>query len=357
MSALHTSFDALLFDLDGVIYVGPDAVAHAAPAVGEAHDAGVRCAYVTNNAFRPPHVVVEHLQGLGFPCTDDDVVTSPQAAVPLLATVVAPGAKVLVIGGEGIASALRAGGYQPVSSLDDAPAAIMQGFSPDLGWRDLAEASYAVASGLPWIVTNPDLTFPTPRGLAPGNGSMAAVVAAVTGRRPDAVAGKPERPLLDAAVARTGATRPLMVGDRLDTDIAAGHRAGMPALAVLTGVCTPDELLRAQGEDRPDYIGVDLRVLQEEYPAVVVDGTEAICRDARARVVQGRVEPVSGQGIDLLRAAAALAWAHPDADPAPSAQALAGLSGRAGAAGSVSGEGRRADGSASPGNEEDHHAQ
>lgn len=345
MTRIIDDRDTLFFDLDGVIYVGADAVPHAVQAVSSAHHAGVRCAYITNNAFRPPAAVVDHLRELGYPCDADDVITSPQAAVPLLVGRIPAGARVLVIGGEGIAVALRSAGYLPVSSLADDPAAVMQGFSPDLGWRDLAEASYAVASGLPWILTNPDLTFPTPRGLAPGNGSMAAVVTRVTGRRPDAIAGKPERPLLDEAVRRTGSDRPLMVGDRLDTDIAAGHRAGIPTLAVLTGVCTPAEILDARGEDRPDYIGVDLRVLAEDYPVVSMAGTTAQCGQARVGIADGAVVPLAGSGIDLLRAGAALAWAHPDADRQPLALALSGLSGRVGPTGSVSVT------------REDHHAQ
>ena len=152
-----------------------------------------------------------------------------------------------------------------------------------MSWRDLAEATFAVRTGLPWIATNPDLTFPAPGGIAPGNGALVRLVAETVGRGPDAVAGKPEPPLLREAIRRTRAQRPLMVGDRLDTDIAAGARIGIPSLLVFTGVTTLAELLAAIPEERPEYLGADLRVLLEPYPEVVVDADRADLPGSRAR--------------------------------------------------------------------------
>ena len=228
---------------------------HAAESIAAARAAGLACGYVTNNASRSASAVVEHLLDLGIDATIDDVVTSPQAAVSLLPDYVPAGSRVLVIGGSGIDDALVAAGYLPVRTLADGPAAVMQGFSPDVSWRDLAEATFAVRSGLPWIATNPDLTFPAPGGIAPGNGALVRLVAETVGRGPDAVAGKPEPPLLHEAVRRTQAQRPLMVGDRLDTDIAAGTRIGIPSLLVFTGVTTLAELLAAVPDERPDVPG------------------------------------------------------------------------------------------------------
>lgn len=340
VTMLASQFDTLLFDLDGVIYVGPDAVRHATDVVTAIQAMKITCAYVTNNAFRTPQAVADHLSELGFSCNVDDVITSPQAAVPLLATRIPAGSRVLVVGGEGIVQILREAGYVPVSSLDMDPQAVIQGFSPEMTWRDLAEASYAVASGLPWIATNPDLTFPTPRGIAPGNGSMVRLVSNATGREPDAVAGKPEPPLLNEALRRTGARAPLMVGDRLDTDISAGHRVGIPSLLVMTGVTTARDLLLAQGDERPDYVGSDLRVLQRPYPQVTVTAKVATCQEARAWVHEGAVELEGNDVDDGLRAASALAWQHPGLDLEPALARLAEL------AGTVSSE-----------TLEDHHAQ
>lgn len=320
MSALAAQFDALLFDLDGVVYVGAHAVPHAAEAIRAVRADGVRCSYITNNAARMPETVAQHLRDIGIDCTVDEVVTSPQAAVTLLADIVPAGSRVLVIGGPGIADELSARGYVPVSSLDDAPVAVMQGFSPDLGWRDLAEATFAVRAGLPWIATNPDRTFPTPRGAAPGNGAMVALVAGAAGRGPDAVAGKPEPPLLREAIARCGAQRPLMIGDRLDTDIIAGWNIGIPTLLVLTGVTEPEEILRAPASERPTFLGADLRVLLERYPDVVdvvpdaIDARAVRCGEATVALRNDTLVVVHpGDGVDILRAACVLAWEQADA--------------------------------------------
>ena len=304
-------FDALLFDLDGVVYVGPAAVPHAADAIAEARSRGVHCVYVTNNAARPPQAVADHLHELNIPAEVDDVVTSPQAAVSLLAGYVSPGAKVLVIGGAGIRVALADRGYVPVQSLDEGPAAVMQGYSPDLTWRDLAEATFAVRAGLPWIATNPDLTFPTQRGVAPGNGALVDVVARTAGRAPDAVAGKPEPALLREAIERTGSHHPLMIGDRLDTDISAGSRVGVPTLLVFTGVTTVRQLLTAIPQERPDFVAYDLRVLGSQYPDVEVLSDAAHCGEARALVEGGAIMadwPSQADPWDAVRAASALAW-------------------------------------------------
>ena len=331
-SPLLDGFDALLFDLDGVVYVGPAAVPHAAEVISAVGSRGIARVYVTNNAARPPSAVVAHLAELGIEATVEDVVTSPQAATSMLAAYVPDGARVLVIGGLGIDDALQQRGYLPVRSLEDHPAAVMQGYSPDLTWRDLAEATFAVRTGLPWIATNPDLTFPTPRGVAPGNGALVQVVAQTVGRQPDVVAGKPEPPLLREAIARTGSDRPLMIGDRLDTDIAAGSRVAVPTLLVFTGVTTVAELLAAIPEERPDYLGYDLRVLLAPYPAVACSDDQAHCREWSARIVGARLEldgPSGAGSWDGLRAAAALAWRcadrRVDVDHAPVIARLAGI--------------------------------
>jgi hypothetical protein len=140
------------------------------------------------------------------------------------------------------------------------------------------------------------------------------LVAETVGRGPDAVAGKPEPPLLREAIRRTGAQRPLMVGDRLDTDIAAGSRIGVPTLLVFTGVTTLAELVTAIPEERPDYLGADLRVLLAAYPGVHVSTDRATCRGASAAVVEGAIDLQSaGDPWDAVRAASALAWASADA--------------------------------------------
>jgi HAD superfamily hydrolase (TIGR01450 family) len=252
--------DVLLFDLDGVVYVGPNVVSSAREGILAAIEQGARCIYVTNNASRSAEQVAEHLRELGIPAQDQDVVTSSMAGASLVSTFVSTG-DVLAIGGQGVAQALRERGFNPVSKFSDSVVAVMQGYGPNVGWTDLAEATFAVRAGLPWIATNLDSTFPSTRGVAPGNGALVNVVAHTVGRRPDAVAGKPEPALLIEAISRTDAKRPLMIGDRLDTDIAAGSRLGIPTLLVGTGVSTLDEGRNATGDERPTYISDDLTCL------------------------------------------------------------------------------------------------
>jgi glycerol 3-phosphatase-2 len=334
---LAESFECLLFDLDGVIYRGSHAVPGAITALDECALARQTCVYVTNNASRSAGDVAEHLRSLGITLADADVVTSPQAAVALLPEYVPAGSSILVVGGAGINSVLIENGYQPVRSLAENPAAVMQGFGPLVTWADLAEAAYAIESGLPWIATNPDLTFPTDRGVAPGNGSLVAAVAHAVGRRPDAMAGKPETPLLVEALRRCGHSHGLMIGDRLDTDVRGGSAAGLATLMVLTGVHGVADLLGAKGPDVPDYIGVDLGVLHEEYPDLEVqeapNGVRVSCRGSWAQLDErGQVE-IGGVGdwIDSVRALVKVASASRmfgrEVDVPQALHALAGFTG------------------------------
>jgi glycerol 3-phosphatase-2 len=266
---LVDAYDCVLLDLDGVVYIGPTAVPGAVEVINTLRAERVPVRYLTNNAYRPARVVAEHLRSLGIHADDSDVVTSAQAAADMVAALVAPGSAVLVVGGEGLADAVAALGLVAVWSFDDGPAAVVQGFSPDVGWRLLNEGVRAVRAGLPWVASNLDLTIPTPTGIAPGNGLLVGVVRGVTGAQP-AVAGKPERPLVEAAVTSAGARRPIIVGDRLDTDIAAGHAYGCDSMLVLTGVHSREDAEELASERRPTFIGDDLRALLR--PGVPLDG-------------------------------------------------------------------------------------
>ena len=259
-------YDTFIFDLDGVVYRGEHAVPGAIETIQALTATGAQCVYVTNNAGRPGEVVAEHLRSLGLSCSIDQVITSPQAVAAALPRFVEPGALIYVVGGPGIDAALIPAGYRVTREPSAECAAVVQGFGPDVAWRDLAEAAYLVESGVPWLVTNPDLTFPTARGIAPGNGALAAAVGHAVGRNPDLIAGKPEPPLLQTALQRTGARRALMVGDRLDTDIEAGHRVGIDTAFVATGAHRFGNILHASPDQRPTYLGADLRYLLLSYP-------------------------------------------------------------------------------------------
>ncbi|NEA60561.1 HAD-IIA family hydrolase [Streptomyces sp. SID13666] len=307
--ALDAAYDTALLDLDGVVYAGGEAIAHAVESLATAREHGMHLAYVTNNAARTPQTVAAHLTELGVPAEAEDVITSAQAVARLIAEQVPAGSRVLAIGGEGLQTALRERGLEPVASAEDGPAAVVQGYDPELRWSLLAEASFAVARGVPWFASNTDLTIPNPRGIAPGNGAAVEVVRIATGAEPQ-VAGKPQPPMHRETILRTGAKRPLVVGDRLDTDIEGATGAEVDSLLVLTGVTTAAQLLAAVPKHRPTYVAADLRGLLEPQPEVTVDGDGARCggwtasADGDALTVEG-----DGDALDGLRALCAAAWA------------------------------------------------
>jgi glycerol-1-phosphatase len=316
--ALATDYDVALLDLDGVVYVGRDAVPGAAQALREARQRGMRLAFVTNNAARPPVAVAEHLTELGIAAEPAEVITSSQAAAHYLAERLAAGANVLVVGTTGLVEALRERGLSPVFSADDDPAAVVQGYSPELDWRQLAEGAVAIRRGMPWVATNLDPTVPSPRGPLPGNGSLVAALRHATGVTPIAT-GKPDPTMHRESVERSGANRPIVVGDRLDTDIEGARRVGCPSLLVLTGVTTPAELLAAPDRMRPDFVAADLAGLLHQHPGPAVDGSRSHCGAWVAEVdgdqlhlSQDRSDAAPVDDLDPLRALVAATWADAD---------------------------------------------
>ncbi|WP_438353250.1 HAD-IIA family hydrolase [Microbacterium sp. CJ88] len=306
--------DTVLADLDGVVYAGPGALPFAVDSLNRAGETR-RLGYITNNASRTDASVAAHLRELGLDVRPDDVVTSPQAAMRLLTERVPAGSTVLVVGGDGLVVEVEKAGFTVTRSADDGPAAVVQGFAPEVGWAQLAEAAYALAlpeeeGGIPWIATNTDWTIPQARGIAPGNGTLVSAVHTAVGRLAT-VAGKPETPIFDEAVARFGARHPLFIGDRLDTDIAGAQRAGIASALVLTGIDRPKHVLAAPANSRPTFILGDLRELHEPYPEVTVKGDLTSVRDAVVRIDGADVHIVRAgeRPIDLVRAGAAAIWA------------------------------------------------
>jgi glycerol-1-phosphatase len=274
-------YDVALLDLDGVVYIGSHAVAGAPEALAAARQAGMHLAFVTNNAARPPHVVAEHLTELGIAVEVSEIVTSAQAAARYLADRLPAGAHVLVVGTTGLEAALRERGLVPVAGADDDVAAVVQGYSPDLSWRQLAEGAIAINRGVPWIATNVDPTVPSPRGRLPGNGSLVAALRHATGAEP-IVTGKPDPTMHRESVLRTGARKPIVVGDRLDTDVEGANAVGCDSLLVLTGVTAPHELLAAPPTHRPTYLSADLRGLLHSHTEPTLTSRGAMCGRWRA---------------------------------------------------------------------------
>ncbi|WP_436702339.1 HAD-IIA family hydrolase [Nocardioides sp. BYT-33-1] len=308
-------YDLAMLDLDGVVYIGQHAVDGAAGHLARAREAGMRVAFITNNASRSAEVVAEHLRDLGVPAERDDVVTSAQAAARLLVERFGAGAPVLCLGGPGLRSALAEVGLHAVDGDAEAVAAV-SGYGPDLLWRDIMQAAVRIRDGLPWLASNTDHTIPTTYGVAPGHGVLVDMMQRFTGVTPQ-VAGKPARPLLDETVRRVGGRRPLMVGDRLDTDIEGAHNAGVDALLVLTGVTGLRELVAAAPIERPAYIAPDLGGLTVPHgaPQDLGDGRWRL-GGWTGRVAGGRLEiertGADASAADWWRVAAVTGWDHRD---------------------------------------------
>jgi HAD superfamily hydrolase (TIGR01450 family) len=329
---LIDSYDAAGFDLDGVIYRGPDGVPGAAETIAELRRTGVKVGFVTNNASRAPTAVAAHLERIGIPCRLEDIVTSVEAQARLMAAELPAGAEVLVVGSQYLYDELARAGLRPVFGRSAATAAIVMGYEPTLRWRDFDEGLFAIRDGARWYATNDDHTRPTERGLAPGIGGMIDFLKLALPDQEPVIAGKPHRPLLDATVARLGAERMVFVGDRLDTDIEGAFNAGLDSLFVLSGSHGKHDLAAAEPRFRPAWLAWDVRGLVQPPRRADVTGERATCREAAARVVDGvitlDVVPADAEGqADALWAVLTLTWAERDAgreaDPAEALEALA----------------------------------
>ena len=307
--SLIEGYEALFADLDGVVYEGGKAIEYAVETLGELGGKGFPVGYVTNNSSRKPQTIADQIAGYGISVTADQVVSSGQTGVELLKTLVPAGAKVLVVGGEGLRTYTEAGGFELVQDSTQKPDAVIQGFSPDVSWKHLAEAAYSIQNGAKWVATNQDWTIPQERGIAPGNGTLVSAVHTAVGQLP-LVAGKPEVAIFETAKKRFNVTRPLFVGDRIDTDILGANRAGMDSVLVLTGISQPKELLATKEDSRPTYVINDLRELLTAYVQPKKTKFGYSLRSAEVELLGNKVRVVAGdpKGIDVLRCACAVIW-------------------------------------------------
>ena len=270
---LWEKYDAIILDLDGVVYIGQHALPHAIESL-QAVASHVKLAAATNNASRNSRTVSVHLQTLGLNIGEEDVVTSAQAGASLMFQHAAPDSRILAVGGSGVEEALLEQGFHVLRATQDNEAnhiiaqeveGVVQGHGTATSWWDLATASWAIARGVTWVATNRDLTVPTPFGLGPGNGSLVSAVESVVGVSP-LVAGKPEPALFLETVERLGCHNALVIGDRLDTDIDGAIAAGLDSLLVLTGVHGRNDAAMRSADLRPTYIASDLRCLMAPEP-------------------------------------------------------------------------------------------
>ncbi len=309
MARLIDSYDSVLFDLDGVVYLGSKAIDYAVESINRVKSEGFKIGFVTNNSSRRPEVIAQQLIDFGINTDASEIVGSARAGALMLAQRVAPGSKVLVVGGDGLRSEVLHLGFQLVESADDEPAAVIQGFSPEVGWRHLAEAAYAIQRGAIWLATNQDWTIPREGGIAPGNGTLVSAVHTAVGILPD-FAGKPFAPIYQSAIDQLGISKPLFVGDRLDTDIKGALGFGMDSACVMTGVATRKELIAAKVDERPSFLIQDLRELFLTYqePKQTKRGFEL--RKSSVEMLGNRVLAVDGdvRSLDTLRCACKVVW-------------------------------------------------
>ena len=310
MSRLVDAYDLVIFDLDGVVYLIDKPIAGAAEAVARLRSDGTAVAYATNNASRRAADVAALLTGMGVSAAPGEVLTSAGAAAAMLAGDLPAGAPVLVVGAAALRDEVRDVGLTPVERFEDGPAAVVQGYGPDVGWTILAEAALSIRAGATWVATNTDRTLPSPRGPLPGNGSLVAVIRTALDREPDVVVGKPQPALFRTAASLSKVERPLTVGDRLDTDIEGAVAAGMDSLLVLTGVSGPADLLAAPAERRPTYVAADLAGLFAPADAlrVPVTGADELGGWRLRRSGDGVELAGAGDAVDALRLLCGVTW-------------------------------------------------
>ncbi|MDT8912411.1 HAD-IIA family hydrolase [Amycolatopsis sp. PS_44_ISF1] len=263
MSRLLDRHDLILLDVDGVLVLGRQPIPGAAETIAAIRAKGVPLRFTTNSPRRRPGEVAEMLNDAGIGARADEVTTPSAIAAAALAHRLPPGAAVLVVGSGALWDEVAAAGLRPVDSADDEPQAVVQGFDPAIGWPVLAEAALVLhRPETLWVATNLDDTWPAERGVVPGNGALMAVLTTTTGRRPDLSAGKPEPTMFRQQAELFDARKPLVIGDRLDTDIEGGLRAGFDTLLVLTGVT--DRAAMARAHVRPTHVGESITHLLAE---------------------------------------------------------------------------------------------
>jgi len=262
VTTFFDGYDGLLCDLDGVVYAGPQPIPGAIETLNALIDRGIPVAFVTNNASKSAIEVANRLITLGVKTHSDHVMTSAQAVVDLLQHQYHPdNGPVLVTGSNPLAELIQAAGFGITSSAAEAPQVVVQGFNPELGWRDLAQASFAIQQGASWLASNLDLTIPLANGVAPGNGALVNAVAQATGTRPALAAGKPAPVMFTSMAQRFAMQHPLVIGDRLDTDVLGAVNAGFDGALVETGIHRRKDVTDFQQTVTPRWVIPDLTVL------------------------------------------------------------------------------------------------
>lgn len=255
--------DAYLFDLDGTIYLGEDLIPGAPEAIARLRGRGAQVMYVTNKPLSRPEEYADKLVRLGLPTAPEEIITSAMVLADYLRTHEA-GARVLLVGEQVLREELVAAGMTLVADWREAEVVALS-WTRAFCYDDLNAVLQALLRGARYYATNPDVVCPVDAGeVVPDCGAFIAAVQACSGRAPDYIAGKPGPLLPLGALARLNLTprQAALVGDRLETDIACGNRAGLTTIAVLTGVATRETIAGVSGDLRPDYVLPSVAALQ-----------------------------------------------------------------------------------------------
>ena len=283
---LADRFDGFLFDLDGVVWRGEEAIAGASQTVAKLREQGKRVIFLTNNASRSPRQYAVKLMRMLIPTQPVDVVTSGHVVIEHLRNIgLRTGDRVHLCAAPGLAQLLRADGLVPTSQTTGVLALVVA-WNPKLTFDDLRRAADVARADVPFIAANNDATYPGELGLLPGSGAILAAVEVASGRRATVV-GKPKPEMFRLALERAGSepSRTLVCGDRPETDVAGARAAGVPAALVLTGVTRESDL--AGVTERPDWILRDINEL-------LVDQTETTTSSLSPLVVDDDIAAGTG---------------------------------------------------------------
>lgn len=261
------SYDAILLDLDGVVYLGLTPIDSAVKTIKELQKRNINIAIITNNGSVTGKSVSKWMKNFDLEIKPSSIVTSSQTLCWYLENNFQKNENVLVVGSESLKDAVKETGFKVVSKADKNPTIVVNGIDAEIAQKDLAEMCYAISKGAKWVSTNNDYTFPTEKGLAPGNGSFNALITSITGKSP-VLMGKPEPFMFQQAAKIFQAKNPLVVGDRLDTDIQGANKAGFKSMCVLTGVTDMNQIKNSSPSTAPTYVGKDLSALLDNNSLV-----------------------------------------------------------------------------------------
>jgi 4-nitrophenyl phosphatase len=259
-----SSVRGFLIDMDGVVYTGSEVVPGAPSFFRLAVERAIPFLLITNNSSRRADQFAERLAGRGISVSPDRILTSAQATAEFLASTAPHGSRAYVIGEEGLRSSLEAHGFRLVD--DERADYVVVGLDRGFNYQKLTTAIRAVMNGARFVGPNPDTSLPLEDGISPGAGALQAAITAATGVQP-LIVGKPEPTMLSIALRLLDCAphEAAMVGDRLDTDIVGGQRAGLATILVLSGIATREQV--AESVVKPDYVLADLGELAERLAA------------------------------------------------------------------------------------------